>query len=283
LYIISNLLKHFLIKHSAEGKMIPKKIHYCWYGTQPMSKTIQKCIASWKIHLPDFEFILWNESNSDLSHPFVKQALKDKKWAFVSDYVRLKVLSQQGGIYLDTDMLLLKSFSELLNQECFVGLESENFISCGVIGAKMQHPYILKCLQYYDAVDVSKPIKYKSLIIPKIFTSVFKKMYQSETLVSKQYDDLLILEVNCFYAYPNPNPKLRRRDNDYLQYITDASYAIHLWARSWKAYNEFQLIHQRRYLKAFMTIIKNGNPKNLPPKKYYRKLLSSFKTSIFGE
>jgi len=262
--------------------MIPKKIHYCWFGTQPMSKTIEKCIESWKVHLPDFELILWNETNSDLNHPFTQQALKDKKWAFVSDYVRLKVLSEQGGIYLDTDMLMLKDFSELLNNQCFVGLESENFISCGVIAAQKNHPYILNCLNYYDNVDVSKPINYRDLIIPKIFTSVFKTSYKTETLVAKKYDDLLILDVNCFYAYPNPDPNLRKQDDDYLKHVTEESYAVHLWARSWKGYNEFQLIHQRRYLKAFSVMINNGNQKNLKPKIYYGKVLSTIKTSIFG-
>lgn len=262
--------------------MIPRKIHYCWFGSQPMSNTIEKCIASWKVYLPDFEFVLWNETNSDLNHPFAKQALKDRKWAFVSDYVRLKVLSEQGGVYLDTDMLMLKGFSDLLKQQCFVGLESNRYISCGVIGTQKNHPYILKCLEHYNKVDVSKPISYKDLIIPKIFTLVFKKYYQIETFASKQYEDILILDVNCFYAYPNPDPKLRRQGNDYLKYVTEQSYAVHLWERSWKGYNEFQLIHQRRYLKAFSVMIKKGNQKNLKPKKYYRKLLSAVKTSIFG-
>ena len=262
--------------------MIPKIIHYCWFGSQPMSKTIEKCIESWKIHLPDFELVLWNETNSDLNHPFAQQALKDEKWAFVSDYVRLKVLSEQGGVYLDTDMLMLKGFSELLNQQCFVGLESERFISCGVIAAQKNHPFILNCLQFYNNVDVSKPIDYKVMIIPKIFTSVFKTSYNTEKISAKQYDDILILDVNYFYAYPNPDPKLRRQDNDYLKFVSEDSYAVHLWARSWKGYNEFQLIHQRRYLKAFSVIIKNGNQKKIERKKYYRKLLSTIKTSIFG-
>lgn len=262
--------------------MIPKVIHYCWFGKKPMSKIILKCIESWKIHLPDFEFILWNETNSNLNHPFVQQALKDKKWAFVSDYVRLKVLTEEGGVYLDTDMLMLKKFSELLSEQCFVGLESKNFISCGVIAAQKKHPYILNCLQYYDKVDVSKPINYKDLIIPKIFTSIFKTLYKTETLVAKQYNDLLVLDVDSFYAYPNPNPNIRKQDNDYFKYVTKESYAVHLWARSWKGYNEFQLIHQRRYLKALSVMINNGNQKKLESKKYYRKLLSSIKTSIFG-
>ncbi|MEO5991369.1 MAG: glycosyltransferase [Ferruginibacter sp.] len=259
---------------------IPRKIHYCWFGKKPMSKTIGKCIASWKIHLPDFEIILWNETNAELNHPFVQQALKDKKWAFVSDYVRLKVLADHGGIYLDTDMLVLKDFSELLSQQCFVGMESERYISCGVIGAHKNHPYILKCLRRYDAVDVSKPGNYKSLIIPKIFTSVFKARYKMHTLIAKQYDDVLVMDVNCFYPYPNPDPNKRRKEGDYLHYITEDSFAVHLWERSWTGYNEFQLIHQGRYLKAFIGMIKRGNQKGLEPKTYFKKLISTLRISI---
>ncbi|WCO02529.1 glycosyltransferase [Psychroserpens ponticola] len=262
--------------------MIPKKIHYCWFGTQPMSQTILKCIESWQQHLPDFELVLWNETNSDLSHPFAKQALKDQKWAFLSDYVRLNVLSDQGGVYLDTDMLVLKNFSTFLDRKCFVGLESERYVSCGVIGTEANHPYIVNCLRHYDTIDVSKSVNYKDLIIPKIFTSVYKSMYKTEILEAIEYEDLLILDVNYFYAYPNPDPKIRKQDDDYLKHITETSYAVHLWERSWKGYNEFQLIHQRRYLKAFFKMITNGNQKKMKPKKYYRKLLSTIKTSIFG-
>lgn len=262
--------------------MIPKKIHYCWFGDQPLSKTILKCIESWKFHLPDFEIILWNENNSDVNHPFVKQAILDKKWAFASDYVRLKVLSEYGGVYLDTDMLLLKNFSELLTHQCVVGLESEHYISCGVIAAQKYHPFIVSCLKFYDEIDVSKPINYKDLIIPKVFTSTFKTLYNIEDIVPNEYGDILVLDVNAFYAYPNPDPKLRQSKDDYLKYITSESYAVHLWERSWKGYNEFQLIYQRRYFKAINMIIRNGNRKNLEPKKYYRKLLTTFKSSIFG-
>lgn len=100
--------------------------------------------------------------------------------------------------------------------------------------------------------------------------------------MAKSFDDLLVLDVNSFYAYPNPNPNIKRREDDYLQYTTDESYAVHLWARSWKGYNEFQLIKQRRYFRALVTMIKQGNQKKLSPKNYIRKLLSSLKTSIFG-
>ncbi|MFK7831980.1 MAG: glycosyltransferase family 32 protein [Winogradskyella sp.] len=261
--------------------MIPKVIHYCWFGKNPMSKVILKCIESWKFNLPDFELKLWNETNFEFTHPFVKKAYEDKKWAFVSDYVRLKVLYDYGGVYLDTDMLVLRDFTELLDHQCFVGIESDRYISCGVIGAQKGHSYITNCLRYYDKVDVLNPIDYKVLIIPKIFTSVFKAHYNnSEKLSAKRYDDIVVCDVNSFYPYPNPNPNVRRKDNEYLQYITEASFAVHLWDRSWIGFSEFELIRQKRYFKALSLMLQNGNKMKFEKKKYYSRLLSTIKASI---
>ena len=95
--------------------MIPKIIHYVWVGGQPKSKEIQACLASWKRRLPDYQIIEWNESNIDLhENKYIEQAYAAKKWAFVSDYVRAKALEQQGGIYLDTDVMVLTDFDDLL-------------------------------------------------------------------------------------------------------------------------------------------------------------------------
>ena len=93
--------------------MIPKKIHYCWFGGKPLNKLGKKCLKSWKKHFPDYEIIEWNESNFDLNCcQYVKEAYEAKKWAFVSDYVRYKVLYEQGGVYFDTDVEVIKSFGK---------------------------------------------------------------------------------------------------------------------------------------------------------------------------
>ena len=86
--------------------MIPKIIHYCWFGGSTKPKLVKDCILSWKIFFPNYEIIEWNEKNSDLNEPFVKAAYNLKKWAFVSDYVRLTKVYEYGGLYLDTDMLI---------------------------------------------------------------------------------------------------------------------------------------------------------------------------------
>ena len=98
--------------------MIPKKIHYCWFGKGEKGSLIEECISSWKKILPEYEIKEWNEENFDVTaHPYTKKAYKAKKWAFVSDYARLKVLEEEGGVYLDTDMLLLKDIKPLLTHQ----------------------------------------------------------------------------------------------------------------------------------------------------------------------
>lgn len=107
--------------------MIQKKIHYCWFGGNPLSPLALKCIESWKKFFPDYEIIEWNEKNFDVNCcNYVKEAYKEKKWAFVSDYARLKILYEHGGIYFDTDVEVIKSFEKILSKGNFMGCECPN-------------------------------------------------------------------------------------------------------------------------------------------------------------
>lgn len=130
--------------------MIEKKIHYVWMGKGQKSELISKCIKSWKKYLNDFEIIEWNEKNFDIkSNRYVKEAYDNKKWAFVSDYIRLYALYNYGGIYLDTDMEILKPINKFLENSAFSGFESTNYIPTGLMGAQKSHPWIEDLLQYY--------------------------------------------------------------------------------------------------------------------------------------
>src|SRR5690554_2001513 len=102
---------------------IPKTIHYCWFGNKKKPKIVEECIVSWHKVLSDYEIKEWNETNVDLNGTFVKFTYSKKKWAFVSDYVRLSVLYNHGGIYLDTDMLFLKPLDSFLENDLFFGAE----------------------------------------------------------------------------------------------------------------------------------------------------------------
>lgn len=131
--------------------MIPKVIHYCWFGGNPKSEFINKCMKSWEKYCPDYKIIEWNENNFDISmNLYVKEAYENRKWAFVSDFVRLFVLAKYGGFYLDTDVELVKSLDAFINYPAFTGYESKNFIPTAVMGAEKGNEWITYLLTYYD-------------------------------------------------------------------------------------------------------------------------------------
>lgn len=130
--------------------MIPKKIHYCWFGQGKMSKQATDCLESWRKQLPDYEVIIWNEENFDINiNQFVSEAYKGKKFAFVTDYVRLYALYHHGGIYMDTDVELLKPLDKFMNHRVFLGFEKGNLLQTGLIAAEKGHPWIKMLLDHY--------------------------------------------------------------------------------------------------------------------------------------
>jgi hypothetical protein len=134
--------------------MIPKKIHYVWVGGKDKPKDIKKCMKTWLPHLKDYEIIEWNEKNFDInSHPFCKAAYEAKKWAYVSDYIRAYVIYNEGGIYLDTDVLILDNFDKFLNHRAFVGFETPKFPFTAVFGAEKHHPLLKAVLKHYDELE----------------------------------------------------------------------------------------------------------------------------------
>ena len=137
--------------------MIPKKIHYVWVGGNEKNNTIKQCMKTWGKHLEGYEVIEWNENNFDIdSHTFVKAAYKAKKWAYVSDYIRAYVIYKYGGIYLDTDILVLDNFDRFLNNRAFVGFENPQYPFTAVFGAEPGHPLVKDMIEYYDRLDEYK-------------------------------------------------------------------------------------------------------------------------------
>lgn len=135
--------------------MIPKKIHYCWFGKKPLPKEVIKCIKSWEKFCPDYEIIRWDETNFDIEcSPFVKKAYSEKAWAFVSDYARLKIIYDSGGIYLDTDVELIKNLDFLLNNECYIGVQqNESLCNTGLgFGAIKGNSVVYEMLKEYDNI-----------------------------------------------------------------------------------------------------------------------------------
>lgn len=213
--------------------MIPKIIHYCWFGDNEIPEKDRKCIDSWKKYCPDYEIKLWNESNYDISKcPYMEQAYKERKWGFVPDYARLDIIYLYGGIYLDTDVELIKPLDSLLENRCYCGFEDKNYVAFGLgFGAEAGHPAIKELRDAYQ--DKQFILEDGSLNI------VASPAYQTEYLVSKglqqngerqSVEDIEIYPAD-FFA---PKSVLSGETC-----ITDNTVSIHHYAMSW--FNEEQL------------------------------------------
>ena len=131
--------------------MIPKIIHLCWLSGDPYPRKIQDCLDSWKKHLPSYEIILWDTKRFNIHEvPWVEQAFNTKKYAFAADYIRLYALYHHGGIYLDSDVEILKSLDNFLELPYFVGAETSGTIEAAILGAEKGCDWFKCCLDYYE-------------------------------------------------------------------------------------------------------------------------------------
>ena len=160
--------------------MIPKKIHYIWFGKGEKNDRIKHCIESWKKYLPDYEIIEWNEDNFDVNYnEFTKKAYEEKKWAYVSDVARLWILYNEGGIYMDTDVEVYKPLDEFLDNKGFTGFESVPHLSTATIGAEKGNPFIKLILDYYNCINFTLYDDWKDYILyeetsPCIHSNIFE-------------------------------------------------------------------------------------------------------------
>lgn len=206
--------------------MIPKVIHYCWFGRNPLPPLAKKCIESWKKYCPDYEIKEWNESNFDINcNQYVKEAYEAKKYAFVSDYARLYALYTEGGIYMDTDVEVIKSIDEFLKYESFSGFETLDTVPTGIMGAKRQHPFFATLLEYYiDKTFIKKDGSYDMTTNVETITEYCLKngLKTNNTLQT----------VNGFTLYPKEYfcPKDHRTGKICIDKNT---YTIHHFAGSW--------------------------------------------------
>lgn len=159
--------------------MIPRIIHYFWFGHNPLPAEVVQCIESWKKFWPDYEIRCWDESNFDVSqNPYCQEAYEAKKWAFVSDYARLKVLYDYGGIYMDTDEEVVKNLDLLLKYRAFIGFESASDISAGMIGCCPRNEWIGTLLHdYVDRHFKRGQQSYDLTTIVQRITQITQEMY----------------------------------------------------------------------------------------------------------
>jgi len=210
---------------------IQKQIFYCWFGGDKPQK-VMDCINNWKQMLTNYKIIEINEFNKDLfdieneceNNLWFKTCYENKMWAYVSDYARLKVLYEQGGIYLDTDITVEKDISELLEKsKLILGWEDKKNINFAVCVVPQKNELIKEIIDFYS----KKIWKYKLFTIPQIATFVLKKQYKlnSSTEVTEN-DDILILPQEYFYPIPFG---LKEKDG----FVTEKTYTVHWWDASW--------------------------------------------------
>ena len=169
--------------------MIPKIIHYCWISTDEKPELVQRCMRTWREKLPDYEFILWDARRiaDEIKNTFVDEAIMMRKWAFAADYVRCFAVYKYGGIYLDTDVEVFKSFDDMLDNKMFIGQEGATYhynghvrkvtrLTSHCFGAEPEHPYVKLCLYYYKNRrfiksmnwDLPDHMRYDQTLLPEI-------------------------------------------------------------------------------------------------------------------
>lgn len=209
--------------------MIPKIIHYCWFGKNEKSGMIKACIASWKKNLPDYKIIEWNEDNFEVNAVnYSSQAYKAGKWAFVSDYARLSVLYNIGGIYFDTDVEVLKPFPEsFLECNAFTGFESKDSPVTAVMGSEKGNNTFKMLLDYYSSADFINP---DGTYNEKTNTHILSEILRENGIKPNGKNQT----VNDFTVYPQiyfcPNNLSRIWGKP-----SHKSYAIHHFDQSWKS------------------------------------------------
>lgn len=208
--------------------MIPKIIHYCWFGGNPLPEEAKKYIATWKKYCPDYEIREWNESNFDVSCcTYIKEAYEAKKWAFVSDYVRLKILYDYGGIYMDTDVEVCKTLDSFLKYNAWSGFESNRGIPTGTMAATVQNEWIGYLLSYYDERHfIKEDGSHDMTTNVQTITNMTKEKYGIELNNEKIFfgDDCVLFPFDYFCAKSLMDGKI---------YKTENTYTIHHFAGSW--------------------------------------------------
>lgn len=213
--------------------MIPKIIHLCWMSGDPFPSDIQKCIDSWKRILPDYEIWLWDTKRFDLSTSvWVTEAHDKKKYAFCADYIRMYALFNYGGVYLDSDVEVLRSFNDLLTLPYFIGYESKQYFEAAVIGAEKGNPFIGDVLAYYkDRHFVKENGSLDIQIIPEVMMNVTNSKWKRVLIneISDFINDPTI--INVFpYDWFSPIDSTGKR---YVLRVSKNTYCIHHFASAW--------------------------------------------------
>ncbi len=204
-----------------QNEPIPRKIHYCWYGNAPVSDLGRRCIQTWRETMPQYSVEAWDERRLPATSPYAKIAYRQKKFAFVADYMRLQILYQEGGIYLDTDVEVVRPFDELLDQSLFFGLQSPGSVGVSVIGATKGHPFLLTVLEALDREASSGRPAFQPL--PELVTAM---------VASAAGDVPKLFDEDYFYPY-NPYSPVPVKRKPLQSNMSERTFCVHHWEGTW--------------------------------------------------
>ena len=203
--------------------MIPKILHYCWFGGKPKPRLVRKCIASWEKHCPDWQIIEWNEENFDVTqNGYTRMCMTQGKYAFLSDYARLRVVEQFGGVYLDTDVQLLKPLEDLMAEEAFFAFETPRYVATGLgFGSEAHGRAVTAMLRFYDPLLDGEA---GTRMCPALNTAALTELGLIPDGGRQTVAGALILPVDWFNPMESATGRIR---------MTGNTRAIHHYAASW--------------------------------------------------
>lgn len=239
--------------------MIPKIIYYCWFGKQKKPKSVIKCINTWK-KFPDYQIIELNEDNCDIGiNEYVTKAYADKAWAYVSDYFRLKVLYENGGIYFDTDVKMFKDFNIFLNEKMFIGFMFDCTLGTAVIGAEKNHEIVKNLLSLYDTLEFSRSPN------NDLYTKFFLDKYKLKLNNTLQKYDIFTVYPKEYFECPT--------------YDIDKGYSAHYFMGSWYKRTLWQKLKRSFYLFYLGEVEhhKRSRKKCIPLTPWYKTYLEDIK------
>lgn len=206
--------------------MIPKRIHYCWFGRGEKPKLAKRCIASWKKYCPDYEIIEWNEDNFNIAaYPYAAYCYRQRKWAFLSDFVRLVVVEAHGGLYFDTDVELLRKPDFLLEHEAFFGFENNVHVATGLgFGAVPHQGTIIAMLNQYLMLESDSDGNFPIIGCPVLNTAALIEMGLQCSGRRQTVAGAEIYPAEYFNPYESSTGRLRR---------TKETVSIHWYSMSW--------------------------------------------------
>lgn len=216
------------------NQKIPKIIHYCWLSNDPFPKDISVFIESWKKILPDYEFMLWDLNRDQMVEKlWVKQTYEARKYAFAADYIRIYALYHYGGIYLDTDVEVLKSFDDLLHLPYFAGTEGGNWIEAAVLGAEKSADWLKEILTYFDKPFVNSDGSYAMITLPQVMNNIIERKRKISVVNRKEiFEEIDRNYKSHFYLFEEDFFSPKNMGTGVIKKTTN-TYAIHHFAMSW--------------------------------------------------